>query len=173
MQMGRLVVITFLPVYLQERLGYSPFGLGVYIALLHAMGTISQPILGYLSDRLGRKAVLFPSFMVLGILFALLTVVAPGIPLAFVVGAIGLFFYTLLNVTFAAAMDVAGSRLQATSYGLSSLLMQLATSPMPIVAGWLIGRYNIDSAFFLAGALTLLGGLLLLPLKLYRGTPGD
>ncbi len=173
MQMGRVVVITFLPVYLQEHLGYSPFVLGVYIALLHAMGTISQPILGYLSDRLGRKAVLFPSFMVLGILFALLTVVAPGIPLALVVGAIGLFFYTLLNVTFAAAMDVAGSKLQATSYGLSSLLMQLATSPMPIVAGWLIGKYGMDSAFFLAGGLTLLGGLLLLPLKLYRGTSGD
>jgi MFS transporter, FSR family, fosmidomycin resistance protein len=173
MQMGRMVVITFLPVYLQGDLGYSPFVLGVYIALLHAMGTISQPILGYLSDRLGRKAVLFPSFMVLGVLFALLTVVTPGIPLAFVVGAIGLFFYTLLNVTFAAAMDVAGSRLQATSYGLSSLLMQLATSPMPIVAGWLIGGYGMDSAFFLAGALTLLGGLLLLPLELYRGSPDD
>jgi predicted MFS family arabinose efflux permease len=173
MQMGRVVVITFLPVYLQEHLGYSPFVLGVYIGLLHAMGTISQPILGYLSDRLGRKAVLFPSFIVLGILFALLTVVAPGVPLAFVVGAIGLFFYTLLNITFAAAMDVAGFKLQATSYGLSSLLMQLATSPMPIVAGWLIGGYGMDSAFFLAGGLTLLGGLLLLPLKLYRGTSGD
>jgi hypothetical protein len=98
---------------------------------------------------------------------------APGIPLAFLVGAIGLFFYTLLNVTFAAAMDVAGTRLQGTSYGLSSLLMQLATSPMPIVAGWLIGSYGMGSAFFLAGALTLLGGLLLLPLKLYRATPGD
>jgi FSR family fosmidomycin resistance protein-like MFS transporter len=173
MQMGRVVVITFLPVYLQEHLGYSPFVLGVYIALLHAMGTISQPVLGYLSDRLGRKAVLFPSFMVLGILFALLTIVEPGVPLGFVVGAIGLFFYTLLNVTFAAAMDVAGSRLQATSYGLSSLLMQLATSPMPVIAGWLIGRYSMGSAFFLAGGLTLLGGLLLLPLKLYRGTPDD
>ena len=173
MQMGRVVVITFLPIYLQEHLGYSPFTLGVYIALLHAMGTISQPILGYLSDRLGRKAVLFPSFMVLGVLFALLTVVAPGVPLAFVVGAIGLFFYTLLNVTFAAAMDVAGSHLQATSYGLSSLLMQLATSPTPIVAGWLIGRYGMDSVFFLTGGLTVLGGLLLLPLRLYRGIPGD
>ena len=57
MQMGRIVIITFLPIYLQEHLGYSPFALGVYIALLHAMGIISQPILGYLSDRLGRKAV--------------------------------------------------------------------------------------------------------------------
>jgi FSR family fosmidomycin resistance protein-like MFS transporter len=169
MQMGRVVVVTFLPIYLQEHLGYSPFGLGVYFALLHAMGTVSQPILGYLSDRLGRKAVLFPSFITLGILFALPTVVTPGIPLALVVSAIGLFFYTLLNVTFAAAMDVAASKLQATSYGLSSLMMQLATSPTPIVAGWLIGIYGIDSSFLLAGGLTLLGGVLLLPLKLYRG----
>jgi MFS family permease len=170
MQMGRVVVVTFLPIYLQEHLGYSPFGLGVYIALLHAMGTISQPLLGYLSDRLGRKAVLFPSFIALGILFALLTVAAPGIPLALVVSAIGLFFYTLLNITFAAAMDVADSKLQATSYGLSSLIMQLATSPTPMVAGWLIGMHGIDSSFLLAGGLTLLGGSLLLPLKLYRGT---
>jgi MFS family permease len=173
MQMGRIVIITFLPIYLQEHLGYSPFALGVYIALLHAMGIISQPILGYLSDRLGRKAVLFPSFITLGILFALLRAVAPGVPLAFVVGAIGLFFYTLLNVTFAAAMDVAGSKLQATSYGLSSLMMQLATSPTPIVAGWLIGKYGIGSAFLLAGVLTLLGGVLLLPLRLYRGTRAE
>lgn len=80
-------------------------------------------------------------------------------------GAIGLFFYTLLNVTFAATMDVAGSKLQATSYGLSSLLMQLAISPTPIAAGWLISRYGIGSAFLLAGVLTFVGGLLLLPLK--------
>ena len=81
----------------------------------------------------------------------MLRTVAPGIPLAFVVALSGLFFYTLLNITFAAAMDVAGSKLQATSYGLSSLMMQLATSPTPIVAGWLIGKYGIGSAFALAG----------------------
>jgi len=173
MQMGRIVVITFLPIYLQEHLGYSPFGLGVYIALLHAMGIISQPILGDLSDRLGRKAVLFPSFVTLAILFALLSIATPGLPLACVVGAIGLFFYTLLNVTFAAAMDVAGSRFQATSYGLSSLMMQIATSPTPVVAGWLIGQYGIGSAFVLAGALTLVGALLLLPLRLYRGARAE
>ena len=173
MQMGRIVIITFLPIYLQEHLGYSPFGLGVYIALLHAMGIISQPILGDLSDRLGRKAVLFPSFVTLAILFALLSIATPGLPLACVVGAIGLFFYTLLNVTFAAAMDVAGSKLQATSYGLSSLMMQIATSPTPVVAGWLIGKYGIGSAFVLAGALTLVGALLLLPLRLYRGARAE
>jgi MFS family permease len=172
MQMGRVIVITFLPIYLQEHLGYSPFALGVYIALLHAMGTISQPIMGHLSDRFGRKAVLFPSFVTLGLLFALLAIAAPGIALGLVVGAIGLFFYTLLNITVAATMDVAGSELQATTYGLSSLLMQIATSPTPMVAGWLIGIYGIHSSFLVAAGLTVIGALLLLPLKLFRGSKG-
>lgn len=172
MQMGRVIVITFLPIYLQEHLSYSPLALGVYIALLHAMGTISQPIMGHLSDRFGRKAVLFPSFITLGLLFALLAVAAPGIPLGLIVGAIGLFFYTLLNITVAATMDVAGSELQATTYGLSSLLMQIATSPTPMAAGWLIGIYGIHSSFLVAAAATIVGALLLLPLKLFRGTKG-
>ncbi len=169
-QMGRLVVLTFLPIYLQEHLGYSPFILGVHIMLLHAMGTISQPILGFLSDRFGRKAVLLPSFITLGLLFLLLAVAAAGIQLGLVITVIGVFFYTLMNITNAAVMDVAGSKIQATSYGLTSVLTQLFVIPTPILAGFLIGSYGIHSAFFLAGAFLLLAGLVISPLRLYRGS---
>ncbi len=169
-QMGRLVVLTFLPIYLQEHLGYSPFILGVHIMLLHAMGTISQPILGFLSDRFGRKAVLLPSFITLGLLFLLLAVAAAGIQLGLVITVIGVFFYTLVNITNAAVMDVAGSKIQATSYGLTSVLTQLFVIPTPILAGFLIGSYGIHSAFFLAGAFLLLAGLVISPLRLYRGS---
>ena len=169
-QMGRLVVLTFLPIYLQEHLGYSPFILGVHIMLLHAMGTISQPILGFLSDRFGRKAVLLPSFITLGLLFLLLAVAAAGIQLGLVITVIGVFFYTLMNITNAAVMDVAGSKIQATSYGLTSVLTQLFVIPTPILAGYLIGSYGIHSAFFLAGAFLLLAGLVISPLRLYRGS---
>ena len=172
LQVGRVVVITFLPIYLQEHLQYSPFVLGVYIALLHAMGTISQPIMGYLSDRLGRKAVLLPSFMALGLLFALLAVAAPGIQLGLIISAIGLFFYTLINVTNAAVMDVAGSKIQASSFGLSSFATQVVAFPAPIVAGLLIGEYGIHSTFLMSGAFVILGGFVLIPLRLYRGTRG-
>ena len=169
-QMGRLVVLTFLPIYLQEHLGYSPFILGVHIMLLHAMGTISQPILGFLSDRFGRKAVLLPSFMAMGVLFMLLTVAAAGIQLGMVITAIGLFFYTLMNVANATVMDVAGSKIQASSYGLTSVLSQLFVMPTPILAGMLISVYGIHSAFLLAGTFLFLAGLMVSPLKLYRGS---
>jgi len=170
LQMGRLVVQTFLPIYLQEHLGYSPFVLGFYIALLHAMGTISQPILGFLSDRFGRKAVLCPSFITLGLLFALIAAAAPGIQLAFVIAAIGIFFYTLLNIVIATVMDVAGAKIQASSYGLTSLVTHMVVFPIPMVAGYLVGKYGISSAFLLAGAFLILGGLVVAPLRLYRGS---
>ncbi len=31
MRIGRLVILTFLPIYLQEHLGYSPLGVGFYL----------------------------------------------------------------------------------------------------------------------------------------------
>jgi MFS family permease len=61
------------------------------------MGIVSQPVLGFLSDRYGRKAVLLPSFLTRGFLYLLLTVAAPGIQLGLVITAIGIFFYTLLG----------------------------------------------------------------------------
>ena len=172
LSMGRLVILTFLPIYLQEHLHYSAFALGVFVALMHALGTISQPALGLLSDRFGRKAVLVPSCLLLGLFFALLASVPAGIPLALVIVAIGLFFYTLFNIMNAAVMDVAGAAVQASTYGLMTLITQLVVLPTPMITGYLIGEFGIKFSFVLAGIFLLIAGVVLAPLKLYRGSRG-
>jgi FSR family fosmidomycin resistance protein-like MFS transporter len=169
LSMSRLIVLTFLPIYLQEDLGYSSVALGVYIALLHVMGSVSQPLLGMLSDRFGRKAVLLPSCLALGVFFALLALAPPGVALGLVVVAIGLFFYTLFNIFNAAVMDVAGANVQAATYGLTSLITQLAVIPAPMITGYLIGAWGIKFAFVLSGILLGIAALVLAPLNLYRG----
>ena len=169
MQMGRIIVLTFLPIYLQEHLGYSPFVLGVSIALLHGMGIISQQVLAVLSDRYGRKAVLFPSFLALAALYTLIWAVDPGFQLWLVITATGIFFYTLVNVTGATIFDMAPPHIQATSLGMADTITHVGVLPAPIIAGVLIGAYGIGSAFLFAGGLLFLAALVILPLPLYRG----
>lgn len=166
MRMGRLVILTFLPVYLQQHLGYSPFWVGFYLTMLFSMGIVAQPVMAVLSDRYGRKTVLFPSFMLLGCLYLSLIVVSPGLPLGLVIGGIGLFFHTLGNVTTAALLDVAGSRVPASSFGLASVMTQAVVLPTPLVAGFVIDAYGIFLAFVLSGAFLLMAGTLVGVLRL-------
>jgi hypothetical protein len=67
-------------------------------------------------------------------------------------------------------MDVAGSHVQAATYGLTSLITQLVVIPAPMITGYLIGAWGIKFAFVLAGAFLVIAGLVLAPLQLYRGT---
>ena len=169
MNMARQVIVTFFPLYIQIALGRDAFELGIYWALLHGMGTVSQPLLGVLADRLGRKAVLVPSFLLLTVFYLLLGRVAPGWPLGLLVLAIGTFFYTLVNITTAAELDLAGPRLQASATGLATLMTQVIVLPAPILAGWIVQRYGYGAAFSLAAAFTALGVVIMLPVRLYRG----
>lgn len=169
MNTGRILVMTFFPIYVEDYLSYSPLGLGFYYTLLHVLGTVSQPVLGYLSDRFGRKAVLVPSFLTLAILYTMIGFVDAGFPLALVVTLISLFFYTLTNITAAAVTDVAEPRFQATSLGLSFLMNNCFTLPGPIIAGSMVGAYGIASVFVFAGSLLFVSAVVIAPLKLYRG----
>lgn len=170
MGIGRVIVLTFLPIYLQEHLGYPLTVLGLYIALLHVLGIFSQPTFGYLSDRVGRKAILVPSFVALGLLYLLLGYVPSGVPLAIVIAAIGVFFYTLANLTGAAIFDVVDTRLHASSWGASSLFTQAFVLPAPILAGAMIAPLGIGAPSALSGALMLTGALVLAVLPLRRPT---
>lgn len=166
--MGRVVVLTFLPIYLVEELKLSPSLLGVYWMLLHVAGIFSQTPLGYLSDRYGRKLVLVPSMIVLGGLYMLLAVAPPLLALV-VITAIGTFFYTLMNVITAVIADVSGANVQASSQGLTTVIAQVAVLPTPIIAGYLSDLYGAGSAFVLAGVFVFMSAACLMPPKLYAG----
>ncbi|MFQ5684510.1 MAG: MFS transporter [Candidatus Binatia bacterium] len=167
MRMARLIILTFLPIYLQEHLGYSTALMGFYLSLLYGIGIVSQPFVAILSDRFGRKPVLLPALLILGSLYLLLWLAAPGVQLGLVIAAVGIFFFTLGNVTTAAVMDIASTKNPAASFGLASLVTQLLALPAPILAGFLIEAYGIGSGFLLAAAFLFLAAVVVAPLRLH------
>jgi MFS family permease len=168
MSMARLSILTFLPIYISETLGYSSFVLGVYITLLYGLGALSQPVMGIVSDRFGRKWVLLPSFTAMGLLFMALAYAASGLQLALVIAALGMFFYAVLNITQSAIMDVAGEGVQASTMGVLGLFSQPFTLSAPIVAGYLVTGFGIKAAFWYAAVTALLASAVLVPVRFRR-----
>ncbi len=77
--------------------------------LLYAMGMVSQPLMGIISDRFSRKTVLLPAFTIMGLLYLVLPMAEHNIQLALVIAAMGLFFYGTSDIATAAGLDIAAT----------------------------------------------------------------
>ena len=168
MSMGRLSVLTFLPIYLTEDLNLSTLGLGFYLMLLYLMGMVSQPIMGIVSDKFGRKEVLLPAYISLGVLYLVIPATGNGFQLALVIGTMGLFFYGTGNIATAAVMDLSSSQVQGSTMSVMSVFRHVFTLPSPIIAGVIVTVWGTEAAFIYAGALLLVGALIIAAIKLPR-----
>ena len=165
--MGTSAVFTFFSLYCREDLGFSDAKVGVYYMLMMASGIVSQPVLGYLSDRFGRRAVLIPSIMLLGLLVFLLVWSGSGAGLALVAVCIGLFIYAIGAIMQAAAMDATPARTGGTTIALLMGSSALFMIPSPTIAGWISESFGTPFVFFYSGAMLVAAAFILFLL------PGD
>ena len=166
--MGQVALITFLPIYLREELEFSTVSVGIHVSLLTFMGMWSQPVLGFLSDRLGRKVVLIPGLISLGLLILSLSVAAPGLQLTLAIAVLGIFFYSLQAIIMASAMDITGRGVEATTVGVmfgGSFVFQIAS---PTIAGLLIATYSMSVGFYYMAAVVFGAALLMAFVRLPR-----
>ena len=128
--MGQGAMMAFLPVYLLEDQGISFIVIGLFLSSIQFVGILAQPLMGYLADKLGHKAVLVPATAALGLLMialkfsptdaplvfdiVLLEIVVPGIQFGIIALAMGAFLYALHAIYIGAAMDVAQGEAQST-----------------------------------------------------------
>ena len=154
-------LMTFLPIYLREDVGYTSFQTGLYLALAQGMGIVSQPALGYLSDRYGRRAVLLPCVTVLGLMVLGLSVAPHGFALVLNIIGVGAFAFPLLAIFLAAASDMAGEHLQATTVSLVFAATTVFSGVSPGIAGLLADTYGVTSVFVFAGSAGLVTAALL------------
>ena len=148
-------IYTFLPVYLREDVSLSSGTVGLYFSLLNAPGLLSQPVMGFLSDRWGRKKVLAPAMGLLGVTYILLGVVPGGWALLAIILAAGLFFYPMMAIFLASASDLAPTDVQSTTVSLVFGVATLVGASAPTVAGRLADAYTLQTTFFFCAALVL------------------
>ena len=165
--MGQSAIMAFLPLYLREDLGYSTTEVGLYMPMAQVVGIASQPVMGLLSDRFGRKSVLVPGTAVLGLLCIALSQAEPGPQLVLTILAMGAFLYSLHTIYIAAAMDVSGGEVQSTVVSLIYGAGFLGTLS-PVLAGVIVDASETSNAFVYGGGIVIAAAVLLSLVKLPR-----
>ena len=158
---GESAVESFLPVYLKDTLGFTNRNIGLVFSGAQVVGLIAQPVMGFISDRFGRKVVLLPATIILGVLSLLLSVAEPVVQVMLIILAKGAFRFSLHHIFIAAAIDASKGEAQSTvtSFMYGAGLLGILS---PSVAGMISDEYGIHSAFVFGGVFTLLAALALL-----------
>ena len=154
-------IVTFLPIFLQDEVGYSASVMTLFIAASQTVGIISQPIMGMLSDRYGRKKVLLPSLLAIGVIAFGITLAEPGVPMFLTIAAMGAFNYPLMSILVAAVGDIAVENVQATAVSLVFAVAITMGGISPLISGLLADAFSVKTVFLYAAAMAAATGLFL------------
>ncbi len=168
--MSAVAFVPFLALYMglegEGQLGMAKWNLGLHVALLVGVGVVSTPVMGYLSDRFGRKVVLVPGLLALCVLTALLAPLGQGVALIVILALIGAFFFSDQPILTAAALDTVGGGVAASTLGVFSFSRFALGAAAPLIAGWLFDTRGIEATFLFVAVLYLVAALVLLAVPL-------
>jgi MFS transporter, DHA1 family, tetracycline resistance protein len=156
--MGFGIVIPVLPLY-AERFGASPFTTGMLLAVYSGMGFIFSPIVGALSDRLGRRSILLLStigqatgFFIMGGANSLLWL--------FVARTIDGIFGANVSTTQAYVADVTPPQDRSRALGLLGATFGVGFIFGPLIGG-VLSQISLSAPFYFAGGLAAVNAVLI------------
>ena len=138
----------FIVLYMSEDLGFSSFKMGYHVALLTLFGIGFAPAMGWASDRIGRRPVVFVGLAAISTLIYSLLFFGDGIGFAVVLALLGLFLYSVNPVMLAAAIDAAKRGTEGSVTAVVFTGGAIFGSASPVIAGWLRGQYGMDGVFY-------------------------
>jgi FSR family fosmidomycin resistance protein-like MFS transporter len=163
--MGQSALSAFLPLYLSLHLKLTAGVTGAYLSLLFLFAGVAPAFVGWISDRLGRKAVIAGFSIASAVVVAAIPYLASGPLLAAALAALGAFLWALRPVIVTAAMETAPQNLAgsivAVIYGANMGVSFLA----PLAAGLIADAYGLPAALLSISAFPLLAALVMVLLS--------
>ena len=159
---------VFLVIYMREELGYSNTYVGLHIALITMAGIISTPIMGNLSDRVGRRPVISFAMTAMTVLLFLFLQFDSGISMMILIAVLGLFFFSVMPIINAAAMDMIDKGSEGSGTALMFAGGSIVGSLTPIIAGIINQSNGFQGVVIFAGAMATIGAVLSLILPMAK-----
>ncbi len=159
--MGLGIIVPFLPKMATD-LGATGLWLGLIFAGFATARAMVQPIVGELSDKIGRKVFLTSGFMLLAVT-TLLYIVAQNIYLLVMTRFLnGVAAGMVVPVVLAYAGDIVEEGKEGRTMGLMNMMFYLGMGAGPVFGGLLGREFGARSIFYVMSGLCLIAYLVVL-----------
>jgi DHA1 family multidrug resistance protein-like MFS transporter len=151
---------TFLPIYLNEKLGYPAWKIGLLFTAQILAATLTKPIMGRLSDRYGRIPMIVSGLALGGITTGVILLSSNYLVIMVLIAIFGLGLATVTASTSALVADLSRSQSRGSALGILSSIMDIGHSSGPMVTGLLISAYSYQMAFGIVGIVLVVVSLI-------------
>jgi FSR family fosmidomycin resistance protein-like MFS transporter len=150
--MTAMTLLTFLPGFLTDDLGYSPAWVGGCLFALQAAGFAAAPVAGHLSDRLGRRSIIMSSMLMSGVVLLFMAFAGRSPVFVLFVAFLGFFLFAIRAVLQAWLLDATPAHMGGTSIGILFGAQAAGAAIGPLVGGVLADHYGIIATFYFLAA---------------------
>ncbi len=151
---------VFLPIYLNEKLEYPAWKIGLLFTAQLLAVAFTKPLMGRISDRYGRIPMIVVGLALGGFTTAAVLFSSNYLVILTLMVIFGLGLATVTASTSALVADLSRAQGRGGVMGILSSVMDVGHSSGPIVAGVLIRAYSYQMAFGLVGIFIVISGLL-------------
>ncbi len=159
--MTQTALLTFLPIYLAQDMGYSPFWVGACMFVLQIAGFVAAPVAGHLSDTIGRRQIIVSSMSMSAVVLLAMAFAGGTIWFVLLVSVLGFFLFAVRAVLQAWLLDATPPGLGGSAIGLLFGAQAAGAAAGPIAAGVLADHFGIMSAFYFLAATIVVANLMI------------
>ncbi len=163
--MAQVGVVLFVPLYLVDIMMFSPEGQGTTMMLMQIGGMVASMIAGTMSDRVGRRPVVFAGVTATTVVIIAITFISNDLLFIAGVSVLGFVLFAVRPVMQGWMMDLTPRELGGSATSVMFGVQALFGATVPILGGIVADTWGLIEVFYMLAAFMLIANVLMFTLR--------
>jgi len=138
-----------------DSLNFNPWIIGVIPAILTLMLVVFKPLMGSISDKVGRRLIIIAGLLLGGGISLLIPLTTGYIWLILILCGFGIGMAMVISSTAAYVSDLSKRENYGAAIGTLSTIMDIGQTIGPILGGYILIAFSFGGVFLMVGAVLL------------------